>query len=267
MAGRPGAFRDGRYQGITYLTGTEANGFVPDTPDTPVDLVYLCFPNNPTGVVATHDQLARYVAYARDTGAVLLYDAAYVEFIRDETLPHSIYEIDGAETCAIEFRSYSKTAGFTGMRCALTVVPRALERPDSSGAMRSLRDMWLRRQSTKFNGASYPIQRAAAAIYTDQGRREVRELSDYYLENARLIRDAFIALGYATTGGVHAPYVWIATGGSSWDLFDLLLQRAGVVTTPGSGFGPAGEGYIRVSAFNDRDKVETAIERIVDAIG
>ncbi len=262
MAGRTGEFRDGRYDGLVYMAGTAENGFVPPPPSDPVDLLYLCFPNNPTGATATHEQLRSYVEYAKKNDALILFDAAYAEFIRDESLPRSIYEVAGAQECAVEFRSFSKTAGFTGLRCAYTVVPRAIEREDSGGARRSLRDMWLRRQSTKFNGASYPIQRAAAAVYSDQGSRELRALTDYYLANAAIIRQGFSALGYTVTGGDNSPYVWIETGDTSWDMFDTLLHGAGVVITPGVGFGSSGEGYIRVSAFNDRDKVETAIGRI-----
>lgn len=268
MAGRTGVFADGRYEGLVYLEGNRQNGFVPAPPDEPVDLLYLCYPNNPTGSTATRDQLAAYVDYARNSGALILFDAAYEAFIRDPDLPHSIYEIPGAETCAVEFRSFSKTAGFTGLRCAYTVVPEQIEVADPDGNRYRLRDVWMRRHTTKFNGASYPIQRAAAAIYTDTGRRQIRALNDGYLENARIIREGMSAIGLTTWGGVNSPYVWVDAGGrSSWDLFDDLLNRAGVVTTPGAGFGPAGEGFIRISAFNDRDKVETAVERITEALG
>lgn len=268
MAGRTGVFADGRYEGLVYLEGNRQNGFVPAPPDEPVDLLYLCYPNNPTGSTATRDQLAAYVDYARNSGALILFDAAYEAFIRDPDLPHSIYEIPGAETCAVEFRSFSKTAGFTGLRCAYTVVPEQIEVADPDGNRYRLRDVWMRRHTTKFNGASYPIQRAAAAMYTDTGRRQIRALNDGYLENARIIREGMSAIGLTTWGGVNSPYVWVDAGGrSSWDLFDDLLNRAGVVTTPGAGFGPAGEGFIRISAFNDRDKVETAVERITEALG
>jgi len=265
MAGRTGAFRDGRYDGLVYISGTRDNGFVPPPPSEPVDLLYLCFPNNPTGATATHGQLQSYVRYALETGALILFDAAYAEFIRDKSLPRSIYEIEGAEKCAVEFRSFSKTAGFTGLRCAYTVVPDAITLPDGTGETRSLRSMWLRRQSTKFNGASYPIQLAAAAVYGEEGSRQLRELSDYYLANAAIIRDGFTQLGFTVTGGLNAPYIWVETGKPSWEFFDEILRRAAVVTTPGAGFGPSGEGFIRVSAFNDREKVEEAIERIVRA--
>jgi len=265
MAGRTGAFRDGRYDGLVYISGTRDNGFVPPPPSEPVDLLYLCFPNNPTGATATHGQLQSYVRYALETGALILFDAAYAEFIRDKSLPRSIYEIEGAEKCAVEFRSFSKTAGFTGLRCAYTVVPDAITLPDGTGETRSLRSMWLRRQSTKFNGASYPIQLAAAAVYGEEGSRQLRELSDYYLANAAIIRDGFTQLGFTVTGGLNAPYIWVETGKPSWEFFDEILRRAAVVTTPGAGFGPSGEGFIRVSAFNDREKVEEAIDRIVRA--
>ncbi len=266
MAGRTGAFRDGRYEGMTYMVGTTENGFVPPPPSRPTDLVYLCFPNNPTGATATREELQRYVDYAREHRALLLFDAAYVEFIRDPSIPRTIFEIPGAETCAVEFRSFSKTAGFTGMRCAFTVVPRALKAAGADGGEHSVRDLWMRRHTTKFNGASYPIQRAAAAIYTDEGRREIAELSDYYLENASIIREGIAKTGLACYGGRNAPYVWVEAGRPSWDFFDELLNTAGVVTTPGAGFGPAGEGFIRISAFNDRDNVERAIRRIVDTL-
>lgn len=265
MAGRTGEFHEGRYDGLVYMAGTPENGFVPPPPKQPVDLLYLCFPNNPTGAVASHTQLEAYVRYALKNDALILFDAAYAEFVRDESLPRSIYEIDGAERCAVEFRSFSKTAGFTGLRCAYTVVPRTIERPDATGQLRSLRTMWLRRQSTKFNGASYPIQLAAAEVYGEEGSRQLRDLSDYYLANAAIIREGFEQLGYSVAGGLNAPYIWINTGSSSWEMFDELLRRAAVVTTPGSGFGPSGEGFIRVSAFNDREKVEEAIERVLRA--
>jgi LL-diaminopimelate aminotransferase len=268
MAGRTGAFADGRYEGITYLEGTRDNGFVPEPPAEAVDLLYLCFPNNPTGATATREQLTRYVEYARETGALILFDAAYFAFIRDPAIPQSIYEIPGAETCAVEFRSFSKTAGFTGLRCAFTVVPEAITLQDGEGNVIRLRDLWMRRQTTKFNGASYPIQKAAAAIYSPAGKKEIRELNDYYLENARIIREGIEQIGLTSYGGVNSPYVWVDAGGRpSWELFEELLSQAGVVTTPGAGFGPAGEGFIRISAFNEREKVETAMRRVIKALG
>ncbi|WP_018525510.1 LL-diaminopimelate aminotransferase [Alkalispirochaeta alkalica] len=266
MAGRTGPFQGDRYQGLTYLSGTQENGFVPPPPEEAVDLIYLCFPNNPTGATATREQLAAYVDYARKHRALILFDAAYVSFIRDPDLPHSIFEIPGAETCAVEFRSFSKTAGFTGLRCAFTVIPPTVQAWTSTGSAVALRDLWSRRQTTKFNGASYPIQRAAEAVYTTRGREEVRELTDYYLENARIIRQGLAQAGFRSFGGENAPYVWVEARRPSWDLFHLLLERAGVVTTPGAGFGAAGEGFIRISGFNEREQVERAMERIQAAL-
>ncbi|MDA3951053.1 MAG: LL-diaminopimelate aminotransferase [Spirochaeta sp.] len=266
MAGRTGAFDGGRYAGIVYMTGTRDNGFVPPPPEEHADLLYLCFPNNPTGATATREQLAAYVRYAIDHDAIILFDAAYAEFIRDPDLPQSIFEIPGAERCAVEFRSFSKTAGFTGLRCAYTVIPETVTAAGPDGARHSVRDLWSRRHSTKFNGASYPVQRAAAAAFSETGSREVRALSDYYLENAAIIRSGVERLGLATVGGINSPYVWVDAGRSSWELFDELLNKAGVVTTPGAGFGPGGEGFIRISAFNDRPQVEEAMERIVSAL-
>lgn len=262
MAGRTGPFRDGRYGGLIYLDCTEDNGFVPDIPRTRVDLIYLCFPNNPTGAAISREQLTKWVDYARAGKALILYDAAYVSYIRDPRLPQSIFEIPGARECAIEFRSFSKTAGFTGTRCAFTVIPKQCAAWDASGAAYSLHALWSRRQATKFNGVSYPVQRAAAAVYTPKGREETRALSDYYLGNAKIIRERLTAMGFPCTGGVNSPYIWVKTEMDSWKFFDLLLDSAGVVVTPGSGFGTSGEGYIRVSAFNDRAKVEQAMEKI-----
>ncbi len=267
MAGRTGAWEEGRYQGLVYLDGTPSNGFVPSPPDHPVDLIYLCFPNNPTGAVANREQLQNWVDYARRNRALILFDAAYVEFIRDPAIPHSIFEIPGANEVAVEFRSFSKTAGFTGTRCAYTVVPKACTAYRADGSPHSVRDLWSRRQTTKFNGVSYPVQRAAAAIYTPEGRQEIRALSDYYLENAHIIRSGMEAIGYSCTGGSDAPYIWVdAKGAGSWELFEKLLHTAGVVTTPGSGFGKRGEGFIRISAFNHRERVEEAMERIQAAL-
>ncbi len=266
MAGRTGAWKDGRYEGLVYMEGTPANGFVPPPPERPVDLLYLCFPNNPTGATASRDQLAAYVDYARTNEALILFDAAYVEFIRDAGIPRSIYEIPGAETCAVEFRSFSKTAGFTGVRCAYTVVPPQVRVQDASGKSVSLRDLWMRRHTTKFNGASYPVQKAAAAVYSAEGSVEIRGLSDYYLNNAAIIRSGMESLGFRCTGGRNSPYVWVQTDSPSWDFFDRLLIEAGVVVTPGAGFGTAGEGFVRISAFNDTDKVIEAMERISVAL-
>ena len=267
MAGRTGLFHNGRYEKIVYLEGNRENGFVPPPPSEHVDLLYLCFPNNPTGATATREQLEAYVSYAREHEAIILFDAAYCAFIRDPRIPHSIYEIPGANECAIEFRSFSKTAGFTGLRCAYTVVPCGIQVRDGRGTPHRLRDLWLRRHTTKFNGTAYPVQRAAEAIYSDEGQRQVRELSDYYLENARIIREGIASVGLTCSGGENSPYVWVDAGGErSWDLFDRLLTNAAVVTTPGAGFGAAGEGFIRISAFNERNAVTTAVERIMAAM-
>jgi LL-diaminopimelate aminotransferase len=265
MAGRAGdADASGRYDRIVYLPCTAANGFQPALPDRPVDLVYLCFPNNPTGAVITREGLQAWVDFARKHAAVLLYDAAYEAYIRDPALPHSIFEIDGAREVAVEFRSFSKTAGFTGTRCAFTVVPRELRGRDAAGHEVSLNALWLRRQSTKFNGVPYVVQKAAAAVYSDAGRREVRALVDYYMENARIIREGLEAAGLTVYGGRNAPYLWVKTppGLGSWDFFDRLLGQAHVVGTPGAGFGPSGEGYFRLTAFGAREHTEEAVARI-----
>jgi len=262
MAGRTGVATEGRYANVTYLESTAANGYVPALPAQPVDLIYLCFPNNPTGATATKEQLRTWVDYAREHRALILFDAAYEAFIRDPELPRSIYEIEGAREVAIEFRSFSKTAGFTGTRCAWAVVPKSLKAFDSQGGEHPVHAMWNRRHSTKFNGVSYPVQRAAAAVYTAAGQKQVRGLTDFYLENARLIRGAMENLGLTCVGGDNAPYIWIHTGRDSWEYFDLLLTKAGVVCTPGAGFGRCGEGYIRLSAFNSRSKVEEAMDRL-----
>lgn len=265
MAGRTGAAGpDGRFEGVRYVVANETNGFVPDPPDGRVDLAFLCTPNNPTGAVATHEKLARWVAWARANDAILLFDAAYEAYITDPTLPRSIYEIEGARACAIEFRSFSKRAGFTGVRCAYTVVPKDLFGTTSSGERVSVNALWARRQSTKFNGVSYPVQRAAAAAYSPEGLKQTAEQIAYYMENARLLREGLGGAGFTLFGGVHAPYIWMRTprGLGSWEFFDRLLAEAHVVGTPGAGFGPAGEGYLRLSAFNARDRVEEAIARL-----
>ncbi len=262
MAGRTGAFENGRYQGITYLEGTWDNGFIPDLPEEPVDLIYLCFPNNPTGATISREQLKKWVDYARANHALILFDAAYEAFIRDDSLPHSIYEIEGAMEVAVEFRSYSKTAGFTGTRCGYTVVPKTCLAYTSAGEAHSLHTLWHRRHATKFNSVSYPVQRAAEAIYSKEGQGQTRALIDGYLENARIIRKAVAELGFVCIGGDNAPYIWVDGKGDSWDFFDRLLQKAGVVCTPGAGFGKCGQGYIRISAFNSRQNVEKAMERM-----
>ncbi|HTL67174.1 MAG TPA: LL-diaminopimelate aminotransferase [Lacunisphaera sp.] len=266
MAGRTGANDHGRYAGIRYLDSTAANGYVPAPPAEPADLVYLCFPNNPTGAVATREQLAAWVEYARRHGAVILFDAAYESYIRTPGIPRSIYEIEGAREVAIEFRSYSKLAGFTGLRCAYTVVPKSLQARDASGRMHAVHGLWNRRHTTKFNGVSYPVQRAAAAVYSDEGRKQTRSLTDFYLGNAALIRAAMSKLGLSCVGGDNAPYIWVNTGRDSWEFFDLLLTKAQVVCTPGAGFGRCGEGHVRISAFNSRQNVEQALARIAAAL-
>lgn len=265
MAGRTAAAGpDGRYPGFVYLVGNEANGFQPDPPSVPVDVVYLCSPNNPTGTVATRAQLEKWVSWARAHDAVILFDAAYEAYISDPELPRSIYEIPGAKDCAIELRSFSKRAGFTGVRCAFMVVPKSVTGVDPNGKRVSLNTLWARRHTTKFNGASYIVQRGAAAAYSKAGLEQTAAQVAFYMENARLLREGLAAAGFTIFGGVHAPYIWIRTanGASSWDFFDQMLNKAQVVGTPGVGFGPAGEGYFRLSAFNSRANVEEAIGRI-----
>lgn len=266
MAGRTGANVNGRYEGITYLESTPENGYIPSIPENASDLIYLCFPNNPTGAVATKAQLAEWVAYAKKNQAIILFDSAYEAFIRDPEIPRSIYEIEGAREVAIEFRSFSKIAGFTGTRCAYTVIPKDLKAVDSTGKEHSVHALWNRRHTTKFNGVSYPIQKAAAAIYTDEGKAQTKALTDFYLENAKLIREAMTRLGYSCIGGDNAPYIWINTCTDSWAFFDKLLNEAQVVCTPGAGFGTCGEGHVRISAFNSRANVETALKRIAAAL-
>ncbi|MGQ9589698.1 MAG: LL-diaminopimelate aminotransferase [Planctomycetota bacterium] len=269
MAGRAGdPGPDGRYSGIVYMPSTEATGFLPEIPSAPVDFVYLCLPNNPTGAVAPKDSLRRWVDWALDTEAIILFDAAYEAFVRDPAIPRSIYEIEGARRAAIEFRSFSKTAGFTGTRCAFTVIPKDLEGRAADGRRVPVRDLWLRRHTTKFNGVAYPIQAAAAAVYSPEGREEVRRAIDHYMENARILREGLGRAGYRVHGGENAPYLWLRTPGgqSSWEFFDVLLETAGVVATPGAGFGPSGEGYMRLSAFAEREAVEEAVRRIAERL-
>ncbi len=265
MVGNTGdADEHGAYAGLVYLACTAENGFVPSVPGEPVDLIYLCYPNNPTGAVATRAQLAAWVDYARKHGAIILFDAAYEAYVRTPGMPHSIYEIDGARECAIEFRSFSKNGGFTGLRCAFTVVPKSLHARTRGGERRPLHPLWLRNHTTKFNGVSYPVQRAAEAVYSPQGRRQVDSLVDFYMENARILREAVAGAGLAVFGGVDAPYIWVRgpEGVPSWTMFDFLLREAGIVTTPGSGFGAAGEGYFRISAFNSRERAREAAKRL-----
>lgn len=263
MAGRTGVNENGRYANLTYLTCDASNGFVPSPESADgCDIVYLCYPNNPTGAVATREQLQAWVDWAVANKALILFDAAYEAFIRTPGIPHSIYECEGARKCAIEFRSYSKTAGFTGIRCGYTVVPKGLVAYAADGSPVELRPMWMRRQTTKFNGASYITQRGAEAVYSPEGREQCRATIDFYLENGRLMKEAIESLGYTVTGGGDSPYLWVDAKGGSWEIFDRLLKEANVVTTPGAGFGAAGEGYIRISSFNSRANVLEAIERL-----
>ena len=262
MAGRTGPAADGRYAGLVYLDGSAENGFVPPLPAEAVDLIYLCFPNNPTGATATREQLAAWVDYARANKALILFDAAYEAFIRDPSIPHSIFEIPGARECAIEFRSFSKTAGFTGTRCAFTVIPKDCHAYTADGEPVALHPMWMRRHTTKFNGVSYPVQRAAEAVYSPEGQKQVRDIIDFYLGNAAIVRETMRKLGLDAVGGENSPYIWVRTGGSSWNFFDKLLRECQVVVTPGAGFGHCGEGYIRISAFNSRANVEEAMARL-----
>ncbi|MBV9488318.1 MAG: LL-diaminopimelate aminotransferase [Verrucomicrobia bacterium] len=265
MAGHTGdARKDGAYEGLVYLPCTEATGFVPELPNQPVDLIYLCHPNNPTGAVATRDQLQAWVDFAREHDALLLYDAAYAAYITDPSVPRSIYEVDGAGECAIEFRSFSKDGGFTGVRCAFTVLPkRVTARRPGTGERLPLHPLWNRRFSTKFNGVSYPVQRGAEALYSEQGQREVRALVEHYLGNAKRLVDALGRAGLKVFGGTNAPYIWVKASGdqTSWQVFDKILRDIQVVVTPGAGFGAQGEGYFRVSAFNSRENAEEAAHR------
>ena len=263
MAGRAGEYQEelGRWNRLVYMPCVEANGFSPEPPKEIPDIIYLCSPNNPTGAAADRETLKRWVDYANAHGAVILYDSAYEAFISSEDVPHTIFEIEGARTCAIEFRSFSKTAGFTGNRCAYTVVPMELER----GGVK-LNSLWNRRQCTKFNGVPYVVQRGAAAVYTPEGRAQIMANIDYYRTNARVIREGLSAAGLACFGGVDAPYIWLKTpgGAGSWEFFDQVLDKANVATTPGAGFGPSGEGYIRLTAFGDAQATKTAVERVAD---
>jgi len=265
MAGKTGeGDKDGHYSGIIYMPCTKENGFIPELPKERPDLIFLCFPNNPTGTVATKEGLQKWVDYARKNKSIILYDAAYEAFITEPGIPHSIYEIEGAKEVAIEFRSFSKTAGFTGTRCAYTIIPDELVGYDEQGNAHQIRPLWLRRHTTKFNGVSYPVQKAAAAAFSDQGQKEVKEVIAYYLENARIMRESLSSLGYEVYGGINAPYIWLKTKDNmkSWDFFDKLLSVANVVGTPGSGFGSGGEGYFRFSSFADRPQVIEAMDRI-----
>ncbi|MDE6488074.1 MAG: LL-diaminopimelate aminotransferase, partial [Paramuribaculum sp.] len=270
MAGRAGTcLNDGRWSRLEYLSCTAENDFCPPLPKEKPDVIYLCFPNNPTGTSLKRDQLARWVDYALANNCLILFDSAYEAYVSDPDVPRSIYEIEGARRCAIEFRSFSKTAGFTGLRCGYTVVPRELKGSDSNGGEVGLHNLWLRRQSTKFNGASYVIQRAAAALYTEQGRSQVRETIAYYMENARMLLEGLTAAGFTVFGGKDSPYIWVKNpeGMTSWEFFDALLSRCNVVGTPGCGFGPSGEGYLRLTAFSTHEATAAAIGRLARFAG
>lgn len=265
MAGRGGPMgEDGKYEGLVYIPCTEENNLIPELPEEDVDLIYLCFPNNPTGTALTKEQLAKWVDYAKENKAIILFDAAYEAYIREDNIPHSIYEIEGAKEVAIEFRSFSKNAGFTGTRCAYTVVPKEVVGYDSNGNPQALNPLWNRRQTTKFNGVSYPVQMAAKAVYSPEGQKEIKESIDYYMQNAAIIRESLKNIGLKVYGGVNSPYIWVKTPNNmdSWEFFDLLLNEAHVVGTPGVGFGPSGEGYLRLTAFNTLENTEEAMSRI-----
>lgn len=268
MAGRTGEFLpNGRFDGVCYLECDEKNNFSPAPPDEKVDMIYLCCPNNPTGTTLSREALAAWVAYARENEAVILFDAAYAAYITEENVPRSIYEIAGAREVAIEFRSFSKTAGFTGTRCGYTVVPKSVMGRAVDGSLVSFNKLWNRRHTTKFNGTAYIIQRGAAAIYTDEGQKQIKETIGYYMENARLIREGLKRAGFTVYGGVNAPYIWLKTPNkmTSWEFFDALLTKANVVGTPGAGFGPCGEGYFRLTAFGSRENTQEAMSRIAAA--
>ena len=264
MSGRAGKKTERGFSNISYMPASAENSFVPALPERRADMIYLCYPNNPTGTVLTRSQLERWVSYALENDSLILYDSAYESFIREDGIPHTIYEIPGAKKCAVEFRSYSKTAGFTGVRCGYTVIPKELTVRSADGQRVALNHLWERRQCTKFNGASYISQRAAEAIYTPAGKAETRAVIDYYMENARLMRETLTGMGFEVFGGRNAPYLWVKTpkGISSWEMFDILLSGAKIVCTPGVGFGPSGEGYVRFTAFGNREDCIEAMERL-----
>lgn len=269
MAGRTGSFlQNGMFENITYLACNADNAFVPELPKTPVDIIYLCLPNNPTGMTLPKQELVKWVDYARKNNSIILFDSAYEAYIKDGSIPHSIYEVEGAKEVAIEFRSYSKTAGFTGTRCAYTIVPKECRAFTSTGEKHMLNALWTRRQATKFNGVPYIIQKGAAAIYTKEGQAQCSEIIDYYMENARLIREGIKKLGVEVFGGVNAPYIWLRTPNKldSWEFFDKLLNEAHVIGTPGAGFGPNGRGYFRLTAFGSRENTIEAIDRILNRL-
>ncbi len=270
MIGRCGTFEKGKWTSLTYLPCTDDNKFIPQIPDHRVDMIYLCYPNNPTGTVLTKDELKKWINYAIKNDSLILYDAAYEAYIRDEKIPHSIYEIRGARKVAIEFHSYSKTAGFTGVRCGYTIVPKDVTATTLDGKQRiSLNQLWDRRQSTKFNGTSYISQRAAEAIYTPEGKEQTKATINYYMTNAKIMRESLTKLGFKVYGGENAPYLWVKTpdGTDSWKFFEQLLFGASVVCTPGVGFGPSGEGFIRLTSFGDREDCYEAMQRIANWIG
>ncbi len=266
MAGRTGEYdeKTDTYDGVIYMPATAQNNFVPELPNTKVDMIYLCLPNNPTGTVLTKQELTKWVKYAKENKAIILFDSAYEAFIQEDNVPHSIYEIEGAKEVAIEFRSFSKTAGFTGVRCAYTVVPKELRGYTKNGEEVSLNKLWNRRQCTKFNGVPYITQRAAEAVYSEEGQKQIKENINYYMENARIILEGLKEAGYEVFGGKNAPYIWlkVPNGYTSWGFFDYLLEKANVVGTPGVGFGPSGEGYFRLTAFGSRENTKEAIKRI-----
>ena len=264
MGGRAGELLDGKWSEIVYLPCVSENGFVPSLPDRKVDVIYLCYPNNPTGTTLTREQLKVWVDYALENKALILFDAAYEAFVSDDTIPHSIYEVEGARKCAVEFRSFSKTAGFTGLRCGYTVVPKEVMAYRKDGERVMLNRLWNRRQCTKFNGTAYIIQRAAEAVYSKEGKAQIREMLNYYMNNARVMKEGLLAAGLEVFGGDNAPYLWLKTpkGISSWTFFDRLLHELNIVGTPGVGFGPSGEGYFRLAAFGDKARTAEAMERI-----
>lgn len=266
MAGRSGSLNSqGQFEKMVYLPCNEENGLKPSLPLSRVDLIYLCYPNNPTGTTLSKEELKKWVDYARENKSVILFDAAYEAYIQEDGVPHSIFEIEGAREVAVEFRSFSKKAGFTGTRCAYTIVPKEVMAYDAQGTAHSLNKMWLRRQTTKFNGVSYPVQAAAFAVFSEEGKKQVKELINYYMENARIIREGLEKAGYKVYGGINAPYIWLKTPGNmlSWDFFDKLMREADVIGTPGAGFGANGEGFFRITAFNSRENTERAVERII----
>ena len=270
MSGRTGKYNTetGKYDGVIYIPCTSENDFIPELPQEIPDIIYLCFPNNPTGTVINKKELTKWVNYAKDNNAITLYDSAYEAFITEEDIPHTIYEIEGAKEVAIEFKSFSKTAGFTGIRCAYTIVPKELKIKLNNGKEVSLNKLWNRRQCTKFNGVSYITQRAAEAIYTEEGQKEIKENIKYYLENAKIIREGLDEVGIQYCGGINSPYIWIKVPNNmkSWEFFDMLLEKANIVGTPGVGFGPSGEGYFRLTAFGERKNTEEAMKRIKETL-